>query len=187
MKKKLILYVLILFIFTSITNAINSKIQDDNKILWTSERKLIWADFKGIVPATTEPFVVAITCYSIKVKYDFTDDGVLNYKIENYFFKNESWTITSENSVLAHEQLHFDIAELYARKIRKSFDSLKIKKNYDIETFKEIYHSKIKKCDDYQSLYDSEVTGNTINQKKWNKKINCELLKLKKYEYIPEE
>lgn len=187
MKKKLILFVSIIVICTSITKYNNVENQEDDKILWSNKRKLIWDDFKGVIPETTEPFVVAITGYTIKLHYERLDNIVLNYKIENYFIKSKSWTVTRDTQTLAHEQLHFDIAELYTRKIRKSFDSLRLKKNNNIDSYNEIYNSNISKCDKFQYLYDHQVSGNNKNQQQWIKKVEVELAKLKKYEYILEE
>ncbi|MBE2290360.1 MAG: hypothetical protein IAE95_12450 [Chitinophagaceae bacterium] len=41
------------------------------------------------------------------------------YNISALFSKNESWMLVRSNDILAHEQIHFDIFELYARKMRK--------------------------------------------------------------------
>ena len=41
------------------------------------------------------------------------------YNISALFSKNESWMLVRSNDILAHEQVHFDIFELYARKMRK--------------------------------------------------------------------
>lgn len=187
MKKKTILFGFIFIICTSVTKYSTVEDQEDDRILWSSKRQLIWDDFEGDVPETKEPFVAAMTGYSIKLHYKRIDDIILNYKIENYFIKNKSWTITADTQTLAHEQLHFDIAELYARKIRKLFDSLMLKKINNFDSYIDIYNSNISKCDRFQYLYDHQVSGNNKNQQEWRKKVGAELLRLKKYEYIPEE
>ncbi len=43
------------------------------------------------------------------------------YNISALFSKNESWMLVRSSDILAHEQVHFDIFELYARKMRKLF------------------------------------------------------------------
>lgn len=43
------------------------------------------------------------------------------YNISALFSKNESWMLVRSHDILAHEQIHFDIFELYARKMRKLF------------------------------------------------------------------
>jgi len=101
--------------------------------------------------------------------------------------ESESWTRVNDESTLLHEQLHFDIDELFTRKIRKAFDSLNIKKVKDYQIYDNIYISYGEKCETYQKLYDNQVYFNDSKQQQWIKKVGAELLRLKKYEYIPEE
>ncbi|TPG38197.1 DUF922 domain-containing protein [Flavobacterium pectinovorum] len=157
--------------------------EEKDEILWDKNRKLTWEDFKGM-PDGSDSLIVAGTTSTIKFEYSTTKNMITNYKLVSIFIKSKSWSITNSIQLLAHEQLHFDITELYARKIRKSFDSLRIKKNYDKENYTLIYNSNILKSQDLNKLYDSEVFGNNINQNKWIKKISNEILKLKKYEYL---
>ena len=185
MTKKLLLFVSIIFICSSAKNNYKVFKQDDDKILWSSKRKLIWDDFRGS-PKNIGSIMLAGTYSNINVKYNYLENEIPNYKIECNFIKSKSWTVTDDVRILAHEQLHFDISELYTRKIRKSFDSLKIAKDKDIENYDKIYYSYLAKRDNYDKLYDSQVYGNNIRQQQWIKKVEAELLRLKKYEYIPE-
>ena len=97
--------------------------------------------------------------------------------------KSKSWTKTNDKIALQHEQLHFDIAEVYARKIRKAFDSLNIKKCKTEYIYNGIYIRLGKACEEYQDKYDSEVYFDSIQQKKWGSKVTLELERLKKYAY----
>ncbi len=47
------------------------------------------------------------------------NESIWYYNISALFSKNESWMLVRSNDILAHEQIHFDIFELYARKMRK--------------------------------------------------------------------
>lgn len=51
------------------------------------------------------------------------------YNISALFSKNESWMLVRSHDILAHEQIHFDIFELYARKMRKLFAET-LKRNF---------------------------------------------------------
>lgn len=82
---------------------------------------------------------------------------------------------------MAHEQLHFDISELFARKIRKSFDSLRYKKDINLDIYLEIYKSNVSKCEKFQYLYDHKVSNNNKNQQEWIEKVGAELLRMKDY------
>ena len=84
-----------------------------------------------------------------------------------------------------HEQLHFDITELYARKIRKRFKELQDMGETDYEEYVKIYYELEKELDAFQQKYDSEVYFREQNQKEWIEKIAKELEELKEYECIP--
>ncbi|CAI2767896.1 hypothetical protein [Flavobacterium collinsii] len=181
--KEIFIVSLIIVLCCSMTNfAIEKKNNDENdEILWSKSKKLVWEDFKGI-PDTVGSIMLAETTSTIKFEYNVTNNVLTSYKIESIFIKSRSWTITNDMQLLAHEQLHFDITELYARKIRKAFDSLRIRKNFNEENYSLIYNSNILKRNDLNKLYDSQVYGNNIRQNQWIKRVKNEVLKLNKYE-----
>ena len=49
-------------------------------------------------------------------------------KVYAHFYPDKSWVIKEQSSehILNHEQLHFDITELHARKFRKQLSTLKV-------------------------------------------------------------
>ena len=73
---------------------------------------------------------------------------------------------------MGHEQLHFDITEVYARKLRQELAKTKFSKNAKAEV-KEIYRNILKELNDFQNKYDSETnfSRDTVQQLIWNKKI----------------
>ncbi|MDX1767857.1 MAG: hypothetical protein R3294_07380, partial [Arenibacter troitsensis] len=88
----------------------------ENEILWSPNRKLKVSDFKG--STLGKPYVAATNTYfgySTSVK---SEENLVMVEVDTYFdcelsyFKN----IKNQTLVLNHEQLHFDITELYARK-----------------------------------------------------------------------
>src|SRR5436190_457537 len=106
----LILFVTILFCF--------SFYKEDEVISWSKDRKLTWADYKG---KPQRRFAAASTVYSLGRKVIMQSNGTTAAQINAYFYCDDSWKKESwiNESVLAHEQKHFDIVELFARKIRK--------------------------------------------------------------------
>lgn len=191
MKYKIILLTILFILFSSISNYKKDINDEEDRIFWSNNRKLTWDDFKGIPDTIGKSNLilttVAETSSGISLENSNTNNSKNQYKIESIFLKNKSWTITNSLQILAHEQLHFDLTELYARKIRKAFDSLKIRKNFIEENYIKIYNSNIKQLNDINDRYDNETYGNEMNQNKWIKKVDRELLKLKKYEYISAE
>ena len=174
-----------IFIITAIFlfsfNDSKSIVKDSDEILWESQRKLVWEDFTGIVDTSSN--AEAQTYYQIKIIDSYFEKNLPKYRLGCYFIKSNSWTKTNEKIALQHEQLHFDIAEIFARKIRKKFDSLNIKKCNTQYTYKEIYSRLGKSCDEYHHRYDGEVYFDSVQQKKWRSKVTLELERLKKYAY----
>ena len=177
------LFIIFVFVFCSSNKPFehNKFVQNDDKILWSSDRKLKWEDFRGTVD-TTNSKVVASTFSEIEVVKSYFKNGLPKYIVESHFIKSKSWTNSSDDYVLSHEQLHFDISELFKRKIAKSFDSLNAKKIKDYKVYSNTYINFCEKSNRYQDLYDSQVYFDSIKQKQWIEKISNELDKLKTYQ-----
>ncbi|MDJ1498351.1 DUF922 domain-containing protein [Cytophagaceae bacterium DM2B3-1] len=97
------------------------------------------------------------------------------------FLKKQSWTLdTVSESLLRHEQGHFDIAELYARKIRQTIDSLHKKAVKDPKVYANIIQSFFKERSRVGAIYDRETSHGTdiVEQKRWIQKISFELKRL---------
>ncbi|MFC7775202.1 DUF922 domain-containing protein [Flavobacterium sp. GCM10027622] len=180
--------IIIFCLFTFLISSFDSKnsFQDDEIILWSSDRKLTWSDFKGVVD-TSNVFIGAMTYAEIKIEGSYLKDSIRMYKVGCYFLKNKSWHIVNDSSSLSHEQLHFDISELFARKIRKSFDSLYVKRIVDVMKYEKVFNMHLNNWDKYQDLYDSETHYNEKKQLFWQKKIAVALTASKKWEYIAEK
>ncbi len=93
-------------------------------------------------------------------------------------WKNKKWI---SNAILKHEQLHFDIAELFSRKMREKVTQVVVKNYDDLKQQTDtIYYQLEKEMDVYQNQYDDE-TENSMNknmQLKWENKVKNELEKL---------
>ncbi len=183
MKKKG--YVLIVLLFLS--NICIGQIENDTVIYWSATRKLRWTDFKGIPPDSvnnidnyTILYAAAATCASVSC----IPKASLRYRIVVCFSKKESWTITNSDLTLVHEQLHFDISELFGRKIRKVFNDLNEQENAPIDKYGEAFSNFMNKRNEMNNLYDIETVHGILKneQQKWNEKIHKELDELKEFE-----
>ena len=183
MTKQIMRLAFIIIAICTLSSYRNVSIDKEPLINWSHDRKLTWEDFKG-KPTASKSNMLAVTCSNINFTYKHSKGLITNYEIKSVFIKDKSWTITSNLKALAHEQLHFDINELYARKIRKSFDSLANKNNYLMENYIKVYNTYTVKRNRINRLYDTEVYGNDIALKQWIKKINNELEELDNYEEI---
>jgi hypothetical protein len=149
--------------------------QEDEVILWSPTKKLTWSDFKD-KPSNISS-AAAITASGIS--YSFSAQGTkdkmeLNFTVETHFYPNKSWYKPELASpmILGHEQLHFDIAEIYARKFKQILAKTKFTGNAKSEV-KSIYRNILRELNDYQNQYDSETnfSRDTVQQLIWNKKI----------------
>lgn len=179
MKFKSSFIVLIVFLFF-----FSFKQDDKDIIIWKESRPLTWNDFKG---KPQKRFAAASTNYNILKSISKANDKSATIKIDAVFFCQRSWKKTNwvNESVLTHEQKHFDIVELFSRKLRKTIEENKYRSYDDAESkIEEFYTSNDKAMDIYQDQYDDETDGsmNGDKQREWNKKIISEIAALKKYE-----
>ena len=153
----------------------------EKEIVWDARRRLSIADFKG--DTLNRPFQAA-TCSSFKYKtWGRLIDGYMTLKVETFFdcfcsyFKPDA----DVEKLLEHEQIHFDISEIYARRFVRQVSS-EIK---SIEEFNNI-GEKIAKTvfldmQKRQDLYDSEVYADPSKQSAWMEKTQIELRELQEF------
>ncbi len=169
--KNLIVYCLLIISCFAFT-------QDENLMFWQSGNKLTWEDFKG-KPDKSSPYK-ALTYGRIKTDVS-ANSKEAHIIIKTSFDKNKSWVKELRiDNLLAHEQLHFDIIELWARKFRQKLKG----KTYTFKVFqseittmqKFIYEG----ADKMQLEYDKETkhAEDKVNQQKWNEQITDEMQKL---------
>ncbi len=149
--------------------------QEDETLEWSPTYKLAWADFKGEAP--DHPRAAAITASGITYQFSTLGTGKeleLDFKATTYFYPDKSWYQSElcDSLILSHEQLHFDISELFARKMRKRIDSTKFTQNVKAEV-RSIYKEILKELNEFQNLYDEQTNfSRDIEQQLiWNKKI----------------
>ncbi|MGV0996424.1 hypothetical protein [Empedobacter falsenii] len=165
---------------------------DESKILWTKDVKLKLEDFRNKVPKHNDK--LAESLLSIEYSYQITEGRAPTFTVKTYFIKDSSWIKLKDENTLRHEKLHFDMAELYTRKMRRDIKQMRRKRIEDIGPYIEImrqYRSENRKADE---LFDSQCFGLMVNgqvierahehrQEEWIDSIKIELDRLKEYEY----
>jgi predicted secreted Zn-dependent protease len=147
------------------------------EIEWDNKRRLTWADFKAAVPESSSKFsVAATTACEITV-----ESNVLNvFKKPKFFATNKfscyaSWVKPGQinDSLLKHEQCHFDIAEVYRRKLQKQLDETEMNFAEAEKIMKEMTRQIGKAYRNEQAVYDEETAHglNRDKQKEWELKI----------------
>ncbi len=168
-------------IFTFLLAALSSVEQANaNLIEWTPSRKLTWEDFKA--PADPASTNAALTSSSINVEFGY-DDEELQYSIKCRFDKNKSWVRIRNTAILQHEQGHFDIAELHARKLYQALKGYRFNAKTVSDDVNRIYDSVITLHHAAQNEYDKETdfSRNKEKQETWLKKIADNLQSMKLY------
>jgi hypothetical protein len=100
----------------------------DRAFPWSAGRLLAWSDFQGSPPsAGPEGAKTSYTLYSAwKCRGD-----VFEFRAIAGFRPRQSWVkasvlndSTQRRTILRHEQTHFDLAEVHARRMRRAFGDL---------------------------------------------------------------
>jgi hypothetical protein len=129
--------------------AADSSAHAQSDIAWSKDRRLARSDFQGRVPSRAVP--AALSSLAIQTEWG-CEAGELVATASAVFDPSLSWwregnpglwsdgnlsnasraelerqvpASQRERQLLEHEQVHFDIAELMARKLRKRFDELR--------------------------------------------------------------
>jgi hypothetical protein len=150
-----------------------------DRFQWHDHTKLSWDDFKGAVNATHDESAAATYC-SIGFKTAATTPGGKpEIVVYNSFYINKSWVRSDARiqSILDHEQGHFDLCEIYTRKLKERMNNF----NFDIPNVKQalisIYTELNKEYELRQQAYEQETVHGTniMEQKKWQVVIASEL------------
>ena len=150
--------------------------EEEEGIAWREGWRLQWTDFKGEVPsgAAAAATTASGISYSYQAEWEGKGEVQVDFVVEAHFYPEESWyrpEVCNEH-ILSHEQLHFDIAEIFARKLRKRLESKTYTKNIKAEV-RRIYQQTVRELSKFQNQYDRETdySRNRENQLLWNELI----------------
>lgn len=159
--------VLLLLATSVVANA-----QNEPKKRWDPNNPLQWSDFTGAIDQSSK-YSAQIYCGN-NYNYNWTQrDGKYTFKFEvmGNMTPSRSWTIIEKQTpeLLRHEQLHFDIAEFFARQLQKAFDSYAYTNDFDNEIAR-IKADNDKERELMQKVYDNQTdhSKNKEIQAKWD-------------------
>lgn len=158
----------------------SSNTENEDAIDWSETKRLTWGDFKSR-PDPNSDAAASTTTY-LGIEYSFSNNTV-SYKIACRFSKLKSWGLHQTDYILSHEQGHFDIAEIFARKLHRKMSEYKFNRRSYQQDLKRIYQDILDEKEEWQNLYDEE-TRHSINKKKqaeWLEKIAEALDEYKEY------
>ena len=156
--------------------------QDKNEELidWSTTNRLGWSDYKGS-PDPNSGAAATTTSY-LGIEYNFKNNTV-TYKIVCRFSKNKSWGLYKTDHILSHEQGHFDITEIFARRLVKAVREYKFDPKKYQDDLSKMYKKIMEEKEEFQEKYDEETdfSRNKVKQAEWLKKIIQELEDLEEY------
>lgn len=158
------------------------KAQDKKEevLKWSDSVRLTWTDYKG--RPNPESDAAASTTTLLGIEYNIKSNQ-FGYKIQSLFSKDRSWGLHKTDYILSHEQGHFDLAEVFARKLHMKMSEYKFNRKTYQKDLKKIYQDILDEKEETQNEYDEE-TRHSINrakQAKWLKKIEEMLEEYKDY------
>ncbi|MEM7036039.1 MAG: DUF922 domain-containing protein [Bacteroidota bacterium] len=172
MKRKLLILISAFFLLS---------VTERRSMEWHPDLQLKWRNFEGDVPDNS--LHDAETHSGISFGWTCRG-GYFNYDVKAYFYPEMSWHRGEPSDrLLEHERRHFDITEIYARKLRKVYSELRNGCAMSKEVLKEKANEVREAWREKQREYDRETHHSTDReaQAKWNALIKAELKKLKPY------
>lgn len=162
-------------------------------VYWRAGRPLRWNDFQAhtcLLPAkASERTVGACSATAITVLPCTDQRGRSTFRVDSYFIRSRSWVRDStrydNRLVLLHEQVHFNINELYARKIREAVAAYYQANRYpfgaDLHEHIALLLLQKNACN---SRFDAEAAADAIGGSvgKWQATVQQQLQELAPYE-----
>ena len=152
------------------------RIYVEDTIYWHPDHRLTWDDFRG--KPNRGGYTVALTSSGIGMAYRSDRSGTPVIEVYCFFYCKNSWVKDDGRTdyILKHEQMHFDITELYARKLRQRIEQMPVKTR-TWPAVQKLYTQINRECDARQTRYDGETHHgiDQIKQAEWNKAIEREL------------
>lgn len=146
--------------------------EDDGLLPWAGDRRLAWDDFQCAPLRNTE--AVALTSTSLGITYKLRN-GQFVYNINCAFSKRHSWGLLKTNYILAHEQGHFDITEIFARKLHRRLQNYRFNERTFKQDINAIYQTTVKEKELFQELYDHQTdhSRKKVRQEEWLVRIEA--------------
>lgn len=174
-------------------------------LCWQEGRRLAWTDFRAKSFPKSSPFdslrMAALSAITPVVERTITLAGIHTYTVSYSFLRDSSWVNTRANNTpakraatLAHEQVHFDIAELIARRLRQRI-AQGLRASEDLHLPRATRDIKRIQAEedtlDAQFDRESKRAGNHIQEAlvlaRWQHRITHALLQLAVYQSKPED
>ena len=169
-----------------VINPICSFSQDKDKLVeWSASQKLLTSHFTLEAPTGRLEKEIGRGRRSILEGFIFTGidysyhqiNKDVSFSVKSFMDPLKSWIRdTTNKETLEHEQAHFNITEIYSRKIRRDLSFIK-----NANDAKKIYGKYIKELQEEQDRFDDSHHGEVGVEPEWQLKIENELLELENW------
>ena len=143
---------------------------DEEYIPWVQDYRLTWDDFLCEPKRNTD--AVASTSTALGIAYQIKN-GKLTYQVSCKFSRHKSWGLVKTDYILAHEQGHFDITEIFTRKLHQALQGYPLNRATFQKDINTIYENIVRSKEAFQAAYDAETdhSRNKRKQEEWLERI----------------
>ncbi len=134
----------------------------EDMVDWSASRRLHWSDYKGTPDPRSDAAASTTTIIGVDYKIGRSD---FSYTIQCRFSRDKSWGLHKTTYILQHEQGHFDIAEVYARKLNEALHNYDFNYGTYNRDLNQIYNRVMREKENMQNQYDRE-TNHSIKKDK---------------------
>lgn len=178
--------VFLLNCFTQYLHAQNGqflKVDTTKYIIWNEGQPITWNDYTLLSDSESRSGSYALTAVTHSIRGGI-ENGKPNFQVFVLFKKEDSWTSDNTDMALfAHEKLHFDIAELYGRKLRKQIEAMGNQGETDLKVYRKRIKLLLNEFNRKSQEYDRETKhGESVSKQiEWKEFILFELNRLNEY------
>jgi hypothetical protein len=176
---KYIKLVIFFFILSKNISAQSKKNLPTDTLIWNADYRLQVDDFEGRIKGKRAGETVSGIYLRTK-----EDEGTIKFVVEAVFVKSKSFLRDSSKYILEHEQMHFDITEVNARRLRKKISEKDFTRVKNISAvIKSLYEKANADWNREQNLFDSDTQHglNPAKQKLWKDKVASVLKELEAF------
>jgi hypothetical protein len=153
----------------------------EKEIVWHPGRRLRQVDFKG--NTVGQPFGAATSSFLRYRYFNRAREGVALVRVETVFDCHLSYFKDVDNApyILAHEQAHFDISEIYARRLAQALQQ-QVSNLEQLDSKQEpLYEQTLTELHAMQAQFDHDVHLSSHNHQVWQASIARQLSALEPY------
>lgn len=161
----------------------------DAAIPWRAGRSLVWTDFTG-KPPQPDTREAARTTTVLYYAWRCHGEDDFEFGVIAGFVPHDSWVrkgiptdTLNATRVLHHEQTHFDLAEVYARRMRQRIEAVSHPCARSDAELEGLASALVREETDAQRRYDAETDHSLIaaQQTDWERRVAHDLASLDRY------